>query len=144
MKNNAADIDKKYDLFIEERKILVKSLQESSRTFDKAILTLASGSFVLSFAFIKDLVPRPITGTIWLLHYSWFFFALSILLILISFLTSQKACLKQIENSFASIIEEKKEIKNTWSYLTSSLNYSSILFLLIGCIYWIVFVCNNF
>lgn len=136
--------DKDYDLYIEERKILVDSLRESSRTFDKAILTLASGSFGFTIAFLKDIVPTPFENTKWLIHFSWSLFALSILLILISFLTSQKACLKQIENTYEIIINKKKHLQNTWGNVTTFLNYASIIVLIIAYFIWGLFVFFNY
>ncbi len=136
--------DKDYDLYIEERKILVDSLRESSRTFDKAILTLASGSFGFTIAFLKDIVPTPFENTKWLIHFSWGLFALSILLILISFLTSQKACLKQIENTFEIIINKKKDMQNTWGNVTTILNYASIIVLITAYFIWGLFVFLNY
>ena len=100
--------EKRYNQYIEERKILLESHRMSSQSFDKAILTLSSGSFAFTFAFLKELVPKPIETTYWALHLSWFLFAFSILVILFSFLTSQKACLKQIDNSYDVIVQEKK------------------------------------
>ena len=136
--------DKEYDLYIEERKILVDSLRESSRTFDKAILTLASGSFGFTIAFLKDIVPIPFENTKWLIHFSWSLFVLSILLILISFLTSQKACLKQIENTYEIITNKKKDMQNNWGSATTFLNYASIIVLIIAYFIWSLFVYFNF
>jgi len=109
--NNFDSKEKDYELYIEERKILVESLRESSQSFDKAILTLASGSFGFTIAFLKDIVPNPFENTKWLLRFSWGLFAFSILLILVSFLTSQKACVRQIDNTYELIINQKKILK---------------------------------
>ena len=136
--------DKDYDLYIEERKILVDSLRESSRTFDKAILTLASGSFGITIAFLKDIVPNPFENTKWLLYFSWSFFAFSILVILVSFLTSQKACLKQIDNTYDIIVKKSNYVKNNWGIATTILNYSSIIVLTTAYIFWVLFIFYNF
>lgn len=119
-------------------------MRESSRTFDKAILTLASGSFGFTIAFLKDIVPTPFENTKWLIHFSWGLIALSILLILISFLTSQKACLKQIENTFEIIINKKKDMQNTWGNVTTILNYASIIVLITAYFIWGLFVFLNY
>lgn len=132
-----------YKLYIEERKILVESLQKGSQSFDKAILTLASGSFGLTIIFLRDIVPIPYENTKWLLHYSWSLFALTILLILISFLTSQKACLRQIDNAYEVLVNHSTNIKNYWAIITMILNYTSIVLLIISYICWGLFVFQN-
>lgn len=147
IKNNSNDFDTKekdYDLYISERKILVESHRESSQSFDKAILTLASGSFGFTIAFLKDIVPHPYANTKWLLHLSWGFFAFSILIILISFLTSQKACLKQIDNTYETVVNKVTSIKNFWGVVTTILNYSSVIVLVIAYIVWGLFVFYNY
>jgi len=133
-----------YNNYLEERKILVESHRMSSQSFDKAILTLSSSSFGFTFAFLKDLVPSPIENTIWLLHTTWILFALSILFILISFLMSQKACLKQIDNVYDVIINKKEKVLNIWGAITTTLNYISISLLIIAYFFWGYFIYFNY
>lgn len=133
-----------YDQYVEERKILVESHRMSSQAFDKAILTLASGSFGFTFAFLKDLVPNPIESTMCLLHFAWLYFAICILIILLSFIFSQKACLKQIDITYSKIIEKNNNIKNIWGTITTTLNYASIVLLIVAYIYWGYFIYLNY
>lgn len=141
MSKNDNPNDEKYELYLEERKILIEALREGSRTFDKAILTLASGSFGFSIAFIKDIVPNPLSNTLWLLGCSWVLFSLSIIIILLSFIFSQNACKAQIDLSYEEIMSEIIT-RNIWSTITRISNYSSIiliaaaLFFLGGFVYW--------
>ena len=51
--------DTGYEVYLEERKSLVTALLEQTRSFDKYVLTLAGGTFGLSFLFIKQIVPQP-------------------------------------------------------------------------------------
>jgi hypothetical protein len=65
-----------------------------SESFDKAIMSLSGGALAISITFVHNVAPDPTNRG--LLTTSWFLFAGSLLLILISFLTSQAAILNQI------------------------------------------------
>jgi hypothetical protein len=71
------------------REWLVSAYENATQSFDKAIMTLAGGALGVSIAFIHDVAPKPEHK--WLLGVAWSLFALSLLLILASFLTSQRA-----------------------------------------------------
>lgn len=131
-----------YQLYIDERKLLIEALRESSRTFDKAILTLASGAFGFTIAFLKDVAPKPFQNTLSLLSFSWFFFSLSLVVILFSFLASQKACNEQIEIAY-DVIVEKKQRQTRWATITTFCNYISIISLLCAIIFWSCFAYWN-
>ncbi|MCX6173299.1 MAG: hypothetical protein NTZ27_00895 [Ignavibacteriales bacterium] len=134
--------DKNYKLYIDERKLLIEALRESSQTFDKAILTLASGSFGFTIAFLKDIAPKPFANTLWLLAFSWFLFAVSLIVILFSFLASQKACNEGIDIAFDVIV--KGEIRSTpWRTITTVCNYISIIALIAAIIFWGCFAYFN-
>lgn len=47
----------KYDVYLEERKLLIDAEREGARTLDKAILTLAAGALALSITFLEKVVP---------------------------------------------------------------------------------------
>ena len=124
-----------YQLYIDERKLLIEALREGSQTFDKAILTLTSGAFGFSMAFLKDVAPKPFQNTMCLLSSSWFFFSLSLVVILISFLTSQKACNEQIDIAY-DVIVKKEQRQTPWATVTAVCNYVSIISLLCAIICW--------
>jgi len=131
--------DLKYKVYLEERKLLVDAKREESRLFDKAILTLAAGAFGLSLAFIRQIVPsngiKP--GTMFMLIFAWAWFCISLLSTLISFLTSQSACSKQMEILEVQYFDnhnsqdEKNNPKNWPAILTKWLN---ILGTVPGCV----------
>jgi hypothetical protein len=133
-----------YEVYIEERKLLVDALREGARSFDKTILALASGAFGLSLTFIRQIVPNIKSGTIFMLICSWVCFCICLLSTLISFLTSQSACLKQIEILEAE--PDKKasiENKNKSSDCTRRLNILSISIFILGIIFLISFSISN-
>jgi hypothetical protein len=84
---------KQHQLYLDERKQLVDAARESSRTFDKAVLTFGAAVFGASIAFLKDIAPHPAPDTLKWLGAAWLFFSLGLLSILLSFLFSHRACL---------------------------------------------------
>jgi hypothetical protein len=131
----------RYQLYWDERKVLVDALREGARTFDKAILTITSGAFAVSVAFIRDIVPSPFPNTLWLLGWSWLLFALSLIVILFSFRASDKACRAQMDVAYDAIMNNRKR-PNPWATVTDISNYCSLAllagaFIFSGCfIYW--------
>ena len=141
-----------YEVYIEERKLLVDAEREGSRLFDKAILTLTAGAFGLSLTFIRQMAPDIKSGTVFLLICAWVGFCLSLLFTLISFLTSQSACLKQIKilevEYFNSQREHDKKanienIENKSSDWTGRLNKLSIVAFMLGVIFLAIFSISN-
>ena len=144
---NQSNSDKKdlERIYLEERKSLIEFKFEESRLFDKAILTLAAGALGLSLTFVRQIAPEPDSWTKPILAASWGSFSLSLLCTLISFLTSQYACSKQIE-----ILEEeylkaddspkkKPKLRNLWGAYTRKLNWVSIALFIIGAILLSIF-----
>lgn len=133
--------EQRYQLYLEDRKMLVDAWREGSRTFDKAILTFGSGSFAVSIAFLKDVVPNPLPNTLWLLGWSWILFSAALIIILFSFIASQNACQAQIDITYDDLINNRKR-RNMWTTITSICNYSAIAvlaaaFVFAGCfVYW--------
>ena len=140
-KENSSD-DQTYQLYLEDRKLLVDAERESARAFDKAILTLASGAFGFSIAFLKNIVPNPFANTLWLLGCAWIAFSLCIIVILFSFLSSQLACRHQIDITYDELMSEQKR-KNFWATVPDFCNFASILILAIAFSFWGCFVYWN-
>lgn len=141
---NKEEVDeKKYDVYLAERSALIDAEREGARLFDKAILTLAGGSFGLSLALIKQIVPQMKSGSaVWLIL-GWGGFCLSLLSTLISFLTSQVACRRQrdiLENTY---IRNGNEETNRPGKTTSLLNVFSISFFILGIVFLAVFIITN-
>jgi hypothetical protein len=138
-----------YKVYLEERKSLVDAKREGSRLFDRAILTLAAGAFGLSLTFIRQIVPNIKSGTMFMLICAWVGFCISLLSTLISFLTSQLACSRQIEileaeyfNNHSSH-DKKANLKNMASTYTWGLNILSIFAFIIGVIFLAIFSISN-
>jgi uncharacterized membrane protein YhaH (DUF805 family) len=128
---------------LEERKSLVSALLDQSSSYDKWILTLASGALALSLTFIEKIAPHPQTQTIYYLVGAWSSFGLSMLMTLLSFLFSQKACLKNIEIIEKRLNNNNSPTSNNFTILTNILNWLSMAFFLVGVAFLIVFAVYN-
>ena len=119
-----------HNMYLKERNFLAKAAQDQSRSFDKYILTLSGGTFGLSVFIIKQLAPQPINTSMPLLIGAWFAFGASILITLISFLLSQKACTRNIElmENYLSGKADSVEYEriNTYTRLTQIANWLSM------------------
>lgn len=139
--------DIKYKVYIDERKSLIDIMLKESLAFDKAILTLASSAFGLSFTFIRQIIPNIKNGTIYLLKSAWISFGISILITLASFLTSFFACKKGIKILEVKYIVDNKNKKgkniNYMTIITIFLNILSILSFIIGTYFLASFSINN-
>lgn len=120
---------------------------EQSKSLDRWLLTLAGGTFGLSMIFIYQIAPSPKSDSIGWLITGWVFCGLSILSTLLSFLSSQEACDRQIQNVNKLISGEIDSIKNlpsnTSGKRTKVLNYCSMTAFLIGVVCLITFAAVN-
>ena len=131
------NLGENHKLYLEERKELIHAEQLMYKSFDRAILTLSAGALGISITFINQIAPYPTRDTKWLIISAWMFFSLSVLSTLISFLTSQVACRKQIEICEEVLLHGRSDDdskSNKFATLTKWLNYTSIFFFLIGII----------
>ena len=84
----------------------LENSKEDQSFYDKSLLYLASGSFVLSINFLKDIVGGECTLLPWLLSTSWSLFTVSILTNLGSYRASQYFNQRRIE----VVNEEKRSV----------------------------------
>ncbi len=85
----------------------------ASRDYDKALMMIAGGGLGISIAFIRDVGPHP--NMKWLLGAGWFLLALSLLVILIAFVTSQKALLREIGDLDDSAAKPRPNLHAEWT-----------------------------
>jgi hypothetical protein len=113
----------------EARKVLEQAYQKQSEAYDKAVLSLSGGALGLSMTFIRQIVQGS-PNRVLLLALAWSGFAVSILAIFISMLTSQWA----IRKSVCQIDEGNAEAQHTggWSTVTACLNILACISLVFG------------
>ena len=166
-------LQRKHLLYLEERKQLIDAARESARTFDKAVLAFGSAVFGFSIAFLKDVAPSPVAGTLNWLTTAWVLFSLGLLIILLSFLFSHQACLfnikmatddeEAVNRSWAAGMgliqladaEPRKGSpnqesataplgqRNRWGQLTTCCNFTCVGLLFLGLLCWSKFAVDN-
>jgi hypothetical protein len=123
----------------DERLWLRQADHTASRDFDKAIMTLAAGGLGVSIAFVHQVAPHPL-HVAWL-GWAWVLFALSLMLILISFLTSQHALRREMK-----VVSGERADSHPGGWLgptTMGLNWLSALALVTGVVSLVVFAQYN-
>ncbi|MDR1469396.1 MAG: hypothetical protein LBT00_08900 [Spirochaetaceae bacterium] len=122
--------------------------EEDDKT-DKWMMTLASGSFGLSFAFINQIVPVNSAGHIALLIAAWSCFLSVLVLGIIGFAVSS-FCHSALAKEEAEMLALKykgvdAEYKNRSIFFGANavLGYASILFFISGSICLILFIAKN-
>jgi hypothetical protein len=109
------------------RQWLVEAYQKSSDAYDKAVMTLAGGALGISLAFVHQVAPHP-THKTWL-AVSWVLLAVSLLLIFLSFWTSQQTLLREINK------RDRRKVWPSWDipgWSTTILNAASGLAFIAG------------
>ncbi len=147
MKNDEQNSRKEY---LNERELLIKTENEMSKSFDKAMITLSAGALALSITFIDKLVASIIAGRVYLIL-SWIGFVVALLSILISFLLSQSAFRKQreiLDQKQREILDhvyagEGNQSRNCYSIITNWLNIISVCFFIFGTITLVIFCSIN-
>ncbi len=128
LKSNSHLEAEKHKLYIDERKSLIDTANKSALLFVQTMVTLAAGSFGLSFIFIKQVVPIIKPDTKWLLSYSWICYCITILSTLFSLFFSQHAHLRQIKILEQTYFpDEKSMLKNYHDKFVAILTIISIL-----------------
>src|SRR4051794_14101065 len=106
---------------------LVKAHHVASQDFDKALMALAGGALGISLAFIHDVAPHP--GHKGWLEVSWGSLSGSLLLILVSFLTSQSALLSTIGRHQRGVANPHRQ---AFAWATVALNWLSAMAFVVG------------
>ncbi len=143
------DVERKE--YLEQRKVYIDLQHQVSESFDKWVLTLASGALGLSFTFIRQIVPLIKPETLNFLSASWACLVIAILAILFSLFTSQVGMIKACDELDGQYIDDgsQKIYKPTlkgwldrlgdgftgffgWRPFTQILNIIAIMFTITG------------
>ena len=147
--SNHEDSLRRYQVFLDERKQLLATAKEAAIQYAKAIMTLSAGALTLSLAFMKDIVPNPGAGTLLLLKGSWLSFSLSLISVVISFLLSEFAFIRQVEISQKSLSidptksEAASATENPYKRWIIFLNIVSLAAFIMGVILLVLFSLFN-
>jgi hypothetical protein len=134
-------------LYETARSVILDRQRSNSEGYDKAILTLASGALGLSLSFIKDLLPasRPPAWSC-LLYLSWWLLTAAILTTVCSFLLSNAALNKALEQAWGYYLK-RNEAAFARTRLAHAVDYSNYLagaLFVFGIVLTVIFVSVNF
>ena len=126
-------------------------MREESKLYDTYLLTLSSSFLGLSIAFIKQITfSKSFHTTYWIILFSWILFLLTMVMVLWSFVTSQKACMRYIKIIDDLILIDDRngknglnEAKNKYNNQTNILNYLAIFFFIGAIIFLVIFTLYN-
>ena len=141
-----SDQELRLKLYAEARADLLKRQLSNSENADRAILSVSTAALGFSLAFLKDIVPLQDAIFPYLPYWSWAFFALSIVLTLLSFFSSQKAIDEQLVLAHRYYIDRDEEaisLRPTAAKLTDIFNKSGATSLVIGLLVTCAFVGVN-
>ena len=100
--------------------------------YDRLIVYLNSGALIITVGFVKDIVKITSDTETNLLKTSWVFFTASLLFILVSHRTAIIAMDYELK--------EKEKVSRRWDKVTRVFNWTSLLFLIVGIICFLIFV----
>jgi hypothetical protein len=118
-----------------ERKRLTDLHEKATDSFDRAVMTLSGGALGISIAFVHDVAPHPTHK--WSLGIAWACFAASLLLILWSFLTSERAIVRIVGQHDL----DAQEIQR--GRVTDFLNWGAAGTFVIGVVFLVLFALLN-
>lgn len=119
-----------------DRDRLLALHEATTQAFDKAIMTLAGGALAVSISFIHDVANQPRHKAV--IGVSWGFFIASLLLILWSFLTSEKATRRMLH-----LMSDPKTTEVPEGKLTDWLNWLSAGSFVVGAVCLVIFAVLN-
>jgi len=136
MKETSRESNKEY------RDLLISTLQESQRAYDKAVLTLSGGALGVSIAFLRDIVgPHSIVCS-GLLFAAWLLWGVSVCFVLVSFLSSAFAQRHAITKVDSGQIHSS-HLGGWFDTVTLVLNIGSGFFFVVGVILFGLFSYRN-
>lgn len=118
-------------------------LKYSIEQFDKNVIYVASGSFAISFAFIKDIISN-LNGAEhknWLIA-SWIIFASVIFVSLIAHWISYMAQIWGVKNSNLNYKDYNKGSR-CWNWSIRTMNLATIIGLFVGALFLLFFIKTN-
>lgn len=144
--NTDSDQELRLKLYADTRSDLLKRQLSNSENADRAILSVSTASLGFSLAFLKDIVSLQDPAFPFLPYLSWALFALSIVVTLLSFFTSQNAIDEQLALAHRYYIDRDEAaavLRPKYARVTDTLNKSGAALLVAGLLATCMFVGIN-
>jgi hypothetical protein len=130
--------------YLDDRRVFEDRKYINQQNFDKTILTISTLALGFSLTLIKD-TNAVVNYEPGILIVSWSCFVVSMLSILISYLTASKAFENHIKlrDEYYETDKYPTESKNRANKFTLILNYTALSSLLLGIVFLLIFVLKN-
>ncbi|MFZ5763754.1 MAG: hypothetical protein ACOY8P_12610 [Thermodesulfobacteriota bacterium] len=148
--------DKLYKEYTAQREKLNAASLEAAGRYDRAFLTISTGTLAISVAFIDRIVTNPELWTLYILVPGWISLLVSISMQLLALASSQNATGEQIrildqqyskyfssEDPTLAVQEEYEEPENRYVKRTARLNIWSQILLIFGVVLILAFSSIN-
>lgn len=128
---------------IETRNSLAEEESKIGESFDKHLLTLASGALGLSILFVEKIAPLP-QWTL-LLAASWIAFAVCILACLLAILLAQASMIRlaEINRNLYELGPEGTDTTNSFADRVGYLNWIALTSFILGVLLFVLFAAAN-
>ncbi|WP_425063958.1 hypothetical protein [Pyruvatibacter mobilis] len=133
----------RYSELLAARQALVEMGADQIRSYDRAMLAMNSGALALSVVFVSQVVNDSGAKLVLVLILSWSGFVGSIFLNLLSYISSWRDTMKEVEKIDLEILEKKREIRNSFRTLTMVLNGVSFVGFFVGSVLFLIFAVHN-
>ena len=134
-------MDQYSDQHNDYRNLLTELEQKAYEDYDKALLAVSGGALAISIAFVKNIVGHDSYQYSCLLICAWISWTLTILVVLGSFLMSQKAlstAIKELDTG-----EEKTKLGGIADKITGLLNVAGGILFFVGVVLMVIFASIN-
>ena len=137
--------ERRYEIYLAHRQALIQIETDQIRSFDRTILSVASGGLALSIAFSEKIASANPEHS-WLLYVSWFIFCVCILVTTSSFLLAAHASARQREifDKFFETEAEGPEPANPFGAWVARLNVLSLVLIFTATLLLTWFAVVNF
>ena len=123
----------------ETRKQWIDIIQKTSAQYDNTIVWLSAGAIAVSLSFLNNVSSAVVISYEWALLLSWVLFCCALMANLLSYLTSQKGYLDNLNK----LDKKESTINGWWNNFTVALNVVALMCFLVGMILLLIFSFQN-
>lgn len=125
---------------------LVKCRHESSKDYDKAVMTLSAGALAIAFGLLRGNPNMGSLQMVWSLITSWVFLSGSLFSSLVSFRMSFHAfhrAIEQIDKQLDENCIQREGAGGRYTVATEILNWTALGSLVVGVVFLAIFIGRN-
>ncbi len=138
-------INKRREYLSKYRDYAVKEFTKSQESFDKVLLTLASGALGISISFTDNIIDIDTSKSLFVLFLAWFFWGSSLFVLLLSHSNSVKAWNKTIDQvDFDTLPEKNENPGEPYNSRVGTCNSLGLFLFMLGLVSFFIYLSINF